>query len=273
MEQLIADPRKFITTIEVVPPVGSDPGPLLDRLGSLSNVTFDGFSVATNPVAKPRMSAMALCHLIQQRLNRPAILHCTIRDHNKIAVQGELWGAKALELETVLVATGDTVSLADKGIVSHVGDVNVYDLITMAREAGLCTGVVLDTHPETNGLARQVKRLERKVTAGAQYAVTQPVYDEESVRILHDAVKDLGIPVILGILPLRTFKHAVFLHEKVAGIAVPKTVRDRMEKATDPVAEGVANAKEIYAMAKDLFKGACIMPPFDHFEVMGDIIG
>lgn len=273
MEQLFADPEKFITTIEVVPPVGPDPEPLLDQLGSLSGLTFDGFSVATNPVAKPRMSAMAICHLIQQKLNRTAVLHCTIRDHNKIAVQGELWGAMALGLKTVMVATGDNVSLADKGIVSHVGDVNVYDLIAMAREAGLFTGVVLDPKPETNGLERQAKRLERKVKAGAQYAVTQPVYDEEGARAIHDAIKDLGIPVILGILPLRTFKHAVFLDEKVSGIAVPRSVRDRMEKAKEPIAEGVANAKEMYAIARDLFKGACVMPPFDHFEVMGDIIG
>lgn len=273
MEQLIADPNKFITTIEVVPPAGSDTGPLMSQLGSLSHLTFDGFSVATNPVAKARMNAMVTSHLIQQTLKRQAVFHCTIRDHNKIAVQGELWAAPALGLKTVMVATGDNVSAADKGMVSHVGDVNVYDLIRMAREAGLFTGVVLDTHPETNGLERQVKRLERKAKTGAQYAVTQPFYDEEGVRALHDAVKDIGIPVILGILPLRTFKHAMFLHEKVAGIAVPQKVRDRMEKASDPIAEGVANAKEVYAMAKDLFKGACIMPPFDHFEVMGDIIG
>lgn len=273
MKQLLADPNEFITTIEVVPPLGPDPVPLLDVLNSLLDIDFDGFSVATNPVAKPRMSAMAICHLIQQRLKKRAILHVTIRDHNKIAVQGELWGARALGLETVMVATGDNVSMADKGIVSHVGDVTVFDLIAMAREAGLFTGVVLDPHPETNGLENQARRLERKAEAGAQYAVTQPVYDEAGVLRLHDAVKDIGIPVILGILPLRTFKHAVFLHDKVAGIEVPAPVRDRMEKAKDPVAEGVALARELYAMAKDLFKGACVMPPFDHFEVMGDIIG
>ncbi|MBU1170970.1 MAG: methylenetetrahydrofolate reductase [Proteobacteria bacterium] len=273
MEKLFADKDRFIVTVEVVPPAGPDAGPLLSELNSLKDLSFDGFSVATNPVAKARMSAMAMCKLIQSELARTAILHCTIRDHNRIAVQGEFWGAKALGLKTVMVATGDNVALKDRGLVSRVGDVNVCDLITMAREAGLFTGVVLDTKPElSGGFERAVRRLEEKAKAGAQYAVTQPVYDEQGARAIADAVKHIGIPVILGILPLRTFKHAEFLHTKVSGIAVPDQVRKRMETAKDPVAEGAKNAREVFEIAKDLFKGACVMPPFDHFEVLFDIL-
>ena len=82
----------------------------------------------------------------------------------------------------------------------------------------------------------------------------------------------IGIPVIMGILPLRTPRHAVFLHERVAGIAVPKALRDRMHGAEDPVAEGAANAREMVAVARDRFSGVCIMPPFDHYEVLLDIL-
>jgi methylenetetrahydrofolate reductase (NADH) len=273
METLLADKDRFIITVEVVPPGGPDPTPLLDQLAALNMLSFDGFSVATNPVAKSRMSAMATCHLIQTRVSRPAVLHCTIRDHNRIAVQGELWGAKAIGIKTVMVATGDNIALADRGIVSHVGDVTVYDLIAMAREAGLVTGVVFDTKPElSGGFDRAVRRLEKKAKAGAQYAVTQPVYDEAGAQAIADAVKHIGIPVILGILPLRTFRHAEFLHNKVSGIAVPDQIRTRMEKAADPVAEGVANARDIFQLAGERFKGACIMPPFDHFEVLAAIL-
>lgn len=262
----------FVTTIEVVPPGGNNIFPLMTELKSLADIIFDGFSVATNPVAKPRMSAMATCSLIQSQTNRPAILHCTTRDHNRISLQGELWGAKALGLKTVMVATGDRVALADRGITSTVGDVDVYELIGMAREAELHTGVVLDTHPEINGLEQAIRRLERKVEAGAQYAVTQPVYDHHAADAIYMATKGFGIPVILGILPLRTHRHAEFLHNKVSGIAVPDHVRNRMEKADDSIAEGVANACEMLSIAKEKFSGACIMPPFDHYEVMFDIL-
>jgi methylenetetrahydrofolate reductase (NADPH) len=273
MENLLSNKDQFVVTVEVVPPGGPDPTQLLEQLASLNDLTFDGFSVATNPVAKSRMSAMATCHLIQTKVGRPAILHCTIRDHNRIAVQGELWGAKALGLKTVMVATGDKIALADKGLVSHVGDVNVCDLITMAREAELFTGVVFDTKPElSGGFDRAVRRLEEKAKAGAQYAVTQPVYDEFGAKTIAEAVKHIGIPVILGILPLRTFRHAEFLHTKVSGIMVPDQIRARMEKAVDSVVEGVANARDMLQIAKDLFKGACLMPPFDHFEVLADIL-
>jgi methylenetetrahydrofolate reductase (NADPH) len=263
---------RFVITIEVVPPAGPDPQPVISALASLSGLAFDGFSVATNPVAKPRMSALAICALAQQKTGKPAILHCTTRDHNRLSLQGELWGAKALGIETVIAATGDFVALGDRASTTTVRDMDVLTLIEMAREAGLFTGVVFDPHPEANGLERAVRHLERKAAAGAQFAVTQPVYDEESADALAKALDHIDIPVILGILPLRTPRHAEFLHTKVAGIAVPQHVRDRMQQASDSIAEGLANARQMLAVAKKRFAGACIMPPFDHYEVMSEIL-
>jgi homocysteine S-methyltransferase len=262
----------FNILIEVVPPLGPDPAPLLSILQSLHALTFYGFSVATNPVAKPRMSAMALCALIQQQTNRPAILHCTTRDHNRLSLQGELWGASALGIQTVMVATGDMVAFKDKHITTTVRDADVFSLVEMARDTGLQTGVVLDPHPESNGLSRAITRLKQKVDAGAQYAVTQPVYDEKVADELANAVQHIDIPVIMGILPLRTPRHAMFLHDKVAGIAVPKALRDRMAQAEDPVSEGNANASDMLLIARRRFVGACIMPPFDHYEILADIM-
>ncbi len=262
----------FVVTIEVVPPDGPDPLKVLAALESLAALPFYGFSVATNPVAKPRMSAMALCAMIQQRTQKPAILHLTTRDHNRLSLQGELWGAKALGLDTVMVASGDFVAFKDRGHTTTVRDADVYGLVRMAREAGLRTGVVFDTHPENNGLARAVEHLRRKVDAGAQFAVTQPVYDETGADEIADATRPIGIPVVMGILPLRTPRHAEFLHTKVAGIDVPAALRQRMHRATNPVAEGAANAREMIDAARQRFAGACIMPPFDHYEVMVDIL-
>jgi len=272
-ETSLMDSNQFITTIEVVPPAGADPGPLLATLESLADLPVDGFSVATNPVAKARMSAMALCALIQKKTRRQAILHCTIRDHNVISLQGELWGALALGLRTVMAATGDFVALGDRARTTMVKDVNVYDLVEMSRNSGLYTGVVFDTHPERkDGLKQAVRRLEKKKAAGAQFAVTQPVYDRISAERLANATAHIDIPLILGILPLRTPRHAIFLDEKVAGIAVPKHVRDQMAQAADPIDAGIRNARDMLGIARERFAGACIMPPFDHFEILPDIL-
>jgi homocysteine S-methyltransferase len=262
----------FAITVEVVPPKGSDPGAILEALSSLSGLPIQGFSVATNPVAKPCMSAMALCTLIQQKTAKPAVLHCTTRDHNRLSLHGELWGARALGIETVLAATGDFVALEDRGTTSTVRDVDVYGLVRMAREAGMHTGVVFDMHPEANGLQAAIRHLEKKAAAGAQFAVTQPVYDAKGADLIAESIKQINIPVIMGILPLRTPRHAMFLHERVAGIAVPGALRDRMHQAKDPVAEGAANAREMVALARERFAGVCIMPPFDHYEVMAAIL-
>ncbi len=263
---------KFTITIEVVPPAGPDAAVLLSSLRQTAELPIDGFSVATNPVAKPRMNAMALCVLIQQATGKGAILHCTVRDQNRLSLQAMLWGAKALGIDSVLVATGDFVALGDQATTSDVRDVDVFGLIAMARGAGLRTGVVLDTRPESNGLKREIERLKRKRDCGAQFAVTQPFYDEDGAEILSEATRDLNLPLIMGILPLRTPRHAEFLHHKVAGIAVPESVRNRMHRAKDPVAEGAANAREMLALAHERFAGACIMPPFDHYDVLPGIL-
>lgn len=262
----------FSIIIEVVPPTGYQVRPILDALNSLAPLSIKGFSVATNPVAKPRMSAMALCALIQQDTNRSATLHITTRDHNRLSLQSLLWGAKAMGIETVLAASGDYVALGDRASTTTVRDVDVYGLIEMARTCDLYTGVVFDPHPEINGMDTAVKRLHQKRATGAQFVVTQPVYDEEGIQALNRVLSPIGLPIILGILPLRTARHAEFLHNKVAGIAVPQHIRNKMHQSKDPVAEGVANARQVLSMAKDLFAGACIMPPFDHYEVIFDIL-
>ena len=263
----------FTVTIEVVPPAGPDAEPLLRELSRLDQTAVGGYSVATNPVAKPRMSAMALCALIQQRTGTPAILHCTTRDHNRLSLQGLLWGARALGIASVLVTTGDFVALGDRAMTSTVRDVDVFELIAMAREAGLRTGVVFDPRLEGDGLTQAAERLEKKAAAGAQFVVTQPIYDLPTAELVLAATAPADIPKVMGILPLRTAKHAEFLHHKVAGITVPSDLRRRMQQSADPLAVGIANARNMLAIARDRFAGACVMPPFDHFEVLPEILG
>ena len=264
--------NNFTVTVEVVPPNGGDPDPLLKALSDLDSSLFFGYSVATNPVAKAHMSALALCTLVHGRLGKPAILHCTTRDHNALSLQGLLWGGRALGIDTVLVATGDTISYSRRYETTAVGDMDVFDLVEAAREAGYCTGVVFDPHPESQRLKEEAERLRKKVRRGAQFAVTQPVYSVQAAQQIADAIDASGIPTMLGILPLRTARHAQFLHEKVSGISVPEQVRRRMQGAEDPVLEGIRMSRELLQHARKLFPGACLMPPFAHYEIVDEIL-
>jgi methylenetetrahydrofolate reductase (NADPH) len=270
MAFILKNTDKFKITIEVVPPEGHN-GALLNTLKKMAHLPFDGFSVASNPIAKPRMSAMVFSYLLQQAIGKPAILHLTIRDHNAIGLQGEMWGARALGVETVIAMTGDPTKSQSKKATT-VGDVNVFGLIKMSRNSSLTTGAVLDYRPETDGLDMEARRLEKKVSAGAQFIVTQPVYDKETADSILNACDHLNVPVIMGILPLLSPRHARFLHHKVAGIAIPKKIMDEMETAPDPVGQGIAQAKDLLDMAKDRFHGACVMPPFDRFDILPKII-
>ena len=272
MSSFFLKQNEFIITIEVVPPKGNDPTLLLEKLTSLAGLSFHAFSVASNPVAKPKMSAMVFTHLLQKATQKPAILHCTIRDHNRLGLQSELWGAKALGIDTVIAVTGDPSASKAEEITSTVGVLNVFQLIDMARNSDLYTGAVLDFRPEVNGLEHEAKRLGKKVASGCRFIVTQPVYDEKTAKKIHTATKHLNVPVIMGILPLLSYKHAVFLHDKVDGIAVPEVLRQQMKKAKDPVKKGISQARQMLDIAKAMYSGACIMPPFDRFDILTGLL-
>ncbi len=266
-------PDSFTITVEVVPPDSADPNPLLSQLKQLAGLEIDGFSVATNPMAKPRMHTMAFSALIQQQIGKPATPHCTCRDHNRLGIFSLLSGIKALGLETVLISTGDYVALQNLEEIHPVHDMNVFEIIKEAQEMGLKPGVVLSPCPGYPGFGEAVRRLEKKVEVGAQYIVTQPVYDAKGVDLLLDATRDLKVPLLMGILPLRTVAHAGFLNHHASGISVPKAVRERLDGANDPAAEGVAIASEMLAAARESFDGAYIMPSFDHYDAVADILG
>ncbi len=272
MTSIFKNKNEFIITIEVVPPDGSDPSALIEKLRVINHLKFHAFSVASNPVAKPKMSALVFAHLLQEQLKKKSILHFTIRDHNRLSLQSELWGAKALGIDTVIAVTGDPSSANSSPNASTVGDLNVFELISLAKKSEMITGAVLDFRPEINGLKQEAIRLEKKVAAGANFLVTQPIYDEKTAIKIHAVTSQFSIPVIMGILPLLSYRHAIFLHDKVEGISVPKSLRVKMEITTDPLGECINESREMIDLAKTYFQGACIMPPFNKFEILSQIL-
>ena len=272
MSSLFAPDGPFTITVEVVPPSDHDPVPLLDKLAAVSHLDFHGFSIASNPVAKPRMSAMVFAYMLQQNTGKPAILHLTVRDHNRLGLQSELWGAGALGIKTTIAMTGDPSSVKADHPASTVNDINVFGLVAMSCEAGMHTGAVLDFRPEVDGLAGEVGRLRKKVAAGCRFIVTQPVYDEETAVRLSEATRHLDVPVAMGILPLLSSRHAIFLHDRVAGITVPATLRQAMAESDNPLQTGLDQARQMLELARLYFSGACIMPPFERFEILLKIL-
>ncbi len=260
--------KSFPITVEVVPPGGPDAGPLLSSLEAVKQLPFYGYSVASNPVAKPYMDALAFSALLQRRTGKPLVLHCTTRDHNYLSLQGLLWGARAMGVETVLAATGDLIALQRERKMTTVRDLDVFALVRLAREAGFQTGVVLDPRFEAGSLEKELDRLRRKIAAGAQFAVTQPLYDERTAGLLAKRTRNVGVPVMMGILPLRSTRHAAFLQEKVAGIAVPENICRRLREAGDPLKEGLEAAAEMLSLARTHFAGACIMPTVGNFQIL-----
>lgn len=272
MTPLFTDPEKFQITIEVVPPAGHDPGPVLNKLTRIAHLPFDGFSVASNPVAKSRMSAMVFAKLLQKKTQKKAIFHATVRDHNRLGLQSELWGAKALGLDTVIAVTGDPSASKPDNPTTTVNDLNVFELIGTVAASDLHAGCVLDFRPEVDGLAHEIKRLGKKIDAGARFIVTQPVYDEATADKIHTAVNVFDVPVIMGVLPLLSYRHAVFLHDKVAGIAVPEKLKKQIRETGDPLVLCKQQSRQMLDIARNFFNGACIMPPFDRFEILPDIL-
>jgi len=261
----------FTRLIEVVPPAHGNPESHLSVLEETAALPITGFTVATNPVAKARMSALALASLIQQQTGKPAVLHITPRDHNRLALQGLLWGAKALHIETVLLTTGDIP--AAQSSASVVGDLNLFDFISLAREAELQVGVVFDPASAPAETAPALERLQKKISLGAEFVITQPLYQPDTARQWADLLHSLGAQVLLGVLPLRSAKHARFMHTRVEGIEIPPQLLTDLERSKDPAALGLEHARQLIRLAKEHFQGVCLMPPFQQYHLSFELLG
>jgi homocysteine S-methyltransferase len=275
--------KKFVVSIELDPPKGADPGSLLDRAQYCKEREIDCINVGDGPRASARMSAASLCLLLEKQVGIDTILHYTCRDRNLLSMQSDLLGAHALGLRNVLAITGDPPKLGDYPDATAVYDVDSIGLIRIMDHlnhgcdlAGNLIGPALSLHigcgadPGRPEYEKELRRLEEKVQSGAEYIMTQPVYDPRAIeRFLRD-IKHLHTPVLIGILPLYSHRNAEFLHNEVPGMSIPDDIRERMrtsgggEKAQ---AEGVAIAQEALRAARDVAAGVYIMPPFNKVDL------
>jgi homocysteine S-methyltransferase len=277
--------KQFVITVELDPPRGVNIEKALEGAALLRGV--DAINIADSPMARVRMSPIALAHLIRDRLGLETVLHMTCRDRNLLSLQSDLIGAYALGVENVLALTGDPPSVGDFPQATGVFDVTSEGLVHLIRRlnsgtdlAGnelnqrtdFCIGVAVN--PMADDLGKEIHRLEGKVAAGAHFALSQPVYHPDTVYRLLEKTTRVGIPVLIGILPLRSPRHCEFLHNEVPGITIPDDIRKRMSDAgqENGRAEGIRIAREFLSVVKSDVSGVYIMPPFADYGMAAEII-
>ena len=277
--------RAFVISVEVDPPKGLDATKDLEGARLLKEAGADVIDVGDSPIGRVRMGALAMCFLIQQQVGIETIIHFTTRDRNLMGLQADLIGAHALGVRNILALTGEPPR-GDYPNVTAVFDVDSPGLVriikqfnegldlsgkSIGRPAQFLIGCALDMNPET--LDRELPKLERKLEAGAAFFMTQPIYEPETLDRFERRVGKLPVPVLAGVLPLQSFRHAEFLHNEVPGITIPRWVRDRMEAAGSAGREeGLRLSRELLDALLGRIDGAYFMPSFGRYELVAALV-
>ncbi len=283
--------KKFVISVEMDPPRGLSTHKLLAGASLLAEAGADVINVADSPMARMRMSAWAVCDVVQRRVHVETTLHFPTRGRNLLRVQGDLLAAHALGIRNVLVIMGDPTAIGDYPEAMDNYDLVPSGLIKLIKQ-GFNTGVdhsgtsigqptnffvgaalnLCPTDPE-----QESRNLRRKLRAGVDFFVTQPIYrpnDGSGFLSKYEATHGaINKPVLVGILPLVSLKHANFLNHEIPGIAIPEKTIARMEKAGEHASEeGVRIAVELIEQIKPWAQGVYIMPQFSRFDLIADII-
>jgi homocysteine S-methyltransferase len=280
--------KRFAVSVEVNPPQGLDVSRALAAAKMLTQAGVDVVNIADGARAQARMSNVALAAMMQDRLGIETIVHVCGRDRNLLGQVAHLLGAQALGVKNLVIITGDPPKLGDFPDATAVYDLDSIGILRLVsslnrgldpggKPLGGATSFYAATGAEPAALNydREIRRLKLKVVAGAEMIMTQPVYDPTVLHRFLDDVEPLGIPVLVGLLPLASHRNAEFLHNEVPGMQVPDAIRERMRKVgSGPVArkEGVAIAREMLAGVRSRVAGAYIMPPLERYELALEVI-
>jgi methionine synthase / methylenetetrahydrofolate reductase(NADPH) len=272
---------KFVTMVEVVPPKGIDVTKELEGVRFLKSVGVDYVNIPDSPRASAKMSNQALSLLVQRETGIEAILHYTCRDRNVLCIQSDLLGAAAVGIKNLICITGDPPKMGNYPDATAVFDVDAIGLVNIVHNLnrGLDIGgnpigtgtsfvIGVGANPGLTDLDEEIRRFEYKVQAGAEYAVTQPVFD---IRLLENFLKRIEhcrIPVIAGIWPLVSVRNAEFMKNELR-VSVPDSILERMARAQTPEAaraEGVAVAREMLLAVRHIAQGAQISAPLGRYS-------
>lgn len=278
---------KFVISVEVDPPRGFNAQKQIEGARHAKEMGADAINVADSPMARVRMSALSLCIQIQQQVDIETIVHFTTRDRSLMGLQADLIGAQALGVRNILALTGDPPSLGDSRNSTPVYDVDSIGLVRIIHRfnegfdqnggkmgaAGNFT-IAVACDPTRPNLEEEVDRFHQKVSGGAHFTMTQPIFDPQLwlnfLAVYNRRHGEFPVPVLIGVLPLQSHRHASFLHNEVPGITLSEEALERMRKAgADGRDEGVKMAQELLLQLVDAphVQGVYLMPSFGRYEV------
>jgi len=281
-EKLAAE--EFVVSVELDPPKGLNPAKVLEGAALLQEAGVHCINIADSPMARVRMSCIALARLIQDHLGIETIIHFTTRDRNLMALQSELLGAHALGIRNILALTGDPLRLGDYPNTTGVWDVDSIGLIQVMRgmneghdaagssigaKSSFHIGAALNLNMTEEQTNQEIEKYWQKIQEGAQFIMTQPIYELAPLLRFLDRAGKPPIPMLLGCIPLHSSRHAEFLHNEVPGITIPDEVRARMRAAGEHGhEEGLKLAQELLSAARSLVQGAYLMPSYGRYDVV-----
>jgi methionine synthase / methylenetetrahydrofolate reductase (NADH) len=276
---------ELVTSVEIVPPRGVDPGPMLEQCRALKVAGVDAVNVPDGPRAQSRMGVLPSSILIERDVGIETVIHYCCRDRNLLGMLSDILGAHAAGLRNILIITGDPPKMGPYPEATAVFDIDSIGLTNLVYRLnhGLDPGsnpigpptkwvIGVGVNPGAVDLDRELSRFAWKVDAGAEFAVTQPVFDPRQLEAFLKKVEGHKIPIVAGIWPLVSFRNAEFLANEVPGVSVPTGVLERMRKAQEQgkehaLAEGVKIAREMFEQVKKDVQGVQVSAPFGRVEV------
>ncbi len=276
----------FVISVEIDPPRGLNPTKCIGGARLIKDAGSDAINIGDSPMARVRMNALSLAVMIQQQVAIDTLIHFTTRDKNLMAVQAELLGAHALGIRNVIALTGDPGTVGDYPSATGVWDVDSIGLIKILRRLnegydwlGTSIGkpaaftICCAVNPSAEDLEKELDRFRQKIAAGAHVAMSQPLYDRETLERFFEKTGPLPIPFLLGVMPLQSFRHAEFIHNEVPGIVVPAKLRERMRKAGENgIQEGLQQTRELLQEAQGMVQGVYLIPSFGRYEMVADLV-
>jgi len=278
--------KRFVISVELDPPRGSNPGKALKGTKLLKEAGVDAVNIADSPMARSRMSCIALAVLVREKVGIDTVLHMTCRDRNLLGLQSDLIGVNALGIRNLLIITGDPPALGDYPSATGVYDVDSIGLMrivsrlnegldhagnSIGNPTALFAGVAVN--PVAEDMEIEIERFKRKIDAGARFAFTQPIYRLSSIERFLERVSPFSPPILIGVLPLMSHRHAEFLHNEVPGITIPDEIRERIRRAGEKAAEeGIRISLEILEKAGSAVSGAYLMPSFGRYNTCLEIV-
>jgi homocysteine S-methyltransferase len=278
---------QFITLVEIVPPRGIDCSKEIEGARMLAGTGIHAINIPDSPRASARMSAQSLCLQIQQQTGIETVLHYTCRDRNLLSIQSDLLGASSLGLRNILCLTGDPPKLGNYPDATAVFDVDAIGLVNVVNRLnhgldiggnpiGASTGFTLGVaaNPGVPDIDNEIRRFAFKVEAGAEYAITQPVFDLRLLEIFLQRIESFRIPVIAGIWPLTSLRNAEFMKNDLR-VSMPDEIMARMAAAETPEAaraEGIRIAQEMLTAAQPMVQGVQVSAPFGRYALAVEIV-